>query len=113
MGLLRRCAVMLLAASLLWLSGAATQAHFLLNLNVRVLHIEHTREGLRVFIRTPMPYYVADKLSEWTPPPRVPRRAGVSSFGIGGTNAHVILEEAPELPPTTPPVSNHSTRLAT
>jgi amino acid adenylation domain-containing protein len=43
------------------------------------------------------PVRVNTELADW-PADGAPRRAGVSSFGFGGTNAHVVLEEAPELP---------------
>ncbi|MBC7869662.1 MAG: acyltransferase domain-containing protein [Chitinophagaceae bacterium] len=42
------------------------------------------------------PFYVNTKRAEWKPEGGI-LRAGVSSFGIGGTNAHIILEEAPGL----------------
>lgn len=47
------------------------------------------------------PFVVNTKLRPWQTN-GMPRRAGVSAFGMGGTNAHVVLEEAPPPPAVTP-----------
>jgi acyl transferase domain-containing protein/acyl carrier protein len=53
------------------------------------------------------PFFINTKLSEWIPQGPT-RRAGVSSFGIGGTNAHMVLEEAPA---PSPPASSRPWQL--
>ncbi len=50
---------------------------------------------------TDSPFYVNTTLRDWTSS-KYPLRAGVSSFGIGGTNAHIVLEEAPDRPASSP-----------
>ncbi|GCE29299.1 hypothetical protein KDA_47830 [Dictyobacter alpinus] len=47
------------------------------------------------------PFYVNTSLTAW-PRGEVPRRAGVNSLGMGGTNVHMIVEEAPVTPPSGP-----------
>ena len=55
------------------------------------LHFEAPNPKLEL---TNTPFYVSAETKKWEAR-GTPRRAGVSSFGVGGTNAHVVLEEAP------------------
>ncbi|HEX2092532.1 MAG TPA: beta-ketoacyl synthase N-terminal-like domain-containing protein [Longimicrobiaceae bacterium] len=48
------------------------------------------------------PFFVNTELLPWPGDGALPRRAGVSSLGIGGTNVHVVLEEAPPRLPSAP-----------
>ena len=53
---------LILVLSLFCISTAS--AHFKLNINVRILHVEHLSDGLNIYMRLPMPYLVAHLLGE-------------------------------------------------
>lgn len=69
--------------------------------------LEHETLPASIHFQTPnpkidfdnSPFYVNKETRPWSRGAS-PRRAGISSFGVGGTNAHVIIEEAPMLPPS-------------
>ena len=83
--------------------GHADAAAGIAGLIKTVLSLEHKQIPPSLHFRQPnpkidfnnSPFQVNSKLQKWESN-GIPRRAGVSAFGIGGTNAHVILEEAPE-----------------
>lgn len=58
------------------------------------------------------PFYLTAEARPW-PEGSQPRRAGVNSLGVGGTNAHVLLEEAPDLGASGPARPWHLLTLST
>ncbi|ANI40101.1 putative beta-ketoacyl synthase [Mycolicibacterium vaccae 95051] len=83
-----------------------------------VLALQHHRIPANLGYQNPNPHIPFDKLrlkviaehTDWAPAGR-PRRAGVSSFGFGGTNAHVVLEQAPVAAPAPAPEPDPVTTL--
>ncbi|MDN0197606.1 type I polyketide synthase [Streptomyces sp. S.PNR 29] len=97
-----RCAVGSVKTNIGHLDSAAGVA----GLIKAVLAVEHGQIPPTLHFETPNPridleagpFYVNTELIPW-PKQEGPRRAGVSSFGLGGTNAHVIVEQAPRSRP--------------
>jgi len=82
--------------------GHLDSAAGIVNLIAAVLALKHQFIPPSLHFETPnpeidfanSPFFVNTTLSEWQTD-GFPRRAGVSAFGVGGTNAHVVLEESP------------------
>lgn len=95
----RSCAIGSVKSNVGHLDCAAGVAGFIKT----VLSLKHAQIPPSLHCSTPnpeidfdrTPFYVNNSLRPWLPGKNARRRAGVSSFGIGGTNAHVVLEEWP------------------
>lgn len=94
------CAVGSVKTNIGHLTGAAGVA----GLTKVVLSLKHRQLLPSIHFKTPNPFidfaasavYVNAGLSEWRA--ESPLRAGLSSFGLSGTNAHLVIEEAPPAP---------------
>ncbi|MEF3115178.1 SDR family NAD(P)-dependent oxidoreductase [Streptomyces chrestomyceticus] len=63
------------------------------------LHFEKANEAVPL---DGSPFYLSTRTHAWQALPGVPRLGAVSSFGASGTNAHVLVEEAPPVPRSRP-----------
>ncbi|HEX8700820.1 MAG TPA: amino acid adenylation domain-containing protein [Myxococcaceae bacterium] len=95
----QRCALGAVKASIGHLGPAAGGAGLVkavLSLKARKLaptvHFEEPNAQIQL---QGTPFHLPRQAMDWEVPQGTRRRAGVSSFGIGGTNAHLIVEEAP------------------
>ncbi|HVI44560.1 MAG TPA: SDR family NAD(P)-dependent oxidoreductase, partial [Chitinophaga sp.] len=83
--------------------GHAVAAAGIASVIKAVLSLRHQQIPPTLHFETPneqipfaeSPFYVITKLKDWAATNLSPRRAAVSSFGFSGTNAHMVLEEAP------------------
>ncbi len=89
-------------------AGIAALTKVLLQLQHKTLVPSLHAETLNQYINfAETPFYVQRELTEWKQPiakhghidKEEPRRAAISSFGAGGTNVHMIIEEAPMMKP--------------
>ncbi|MEZ4727505.1 MAG: type I polyketide synthase [Caldilineaceae bacterium] len=89
--------------------GHLTAAAGIAGLCKVILALQHGEIPPHLNLQTPSPHIAWEQMpicvpTELTPWPQLPgstrRLAGVSSFGLGGTNAHVVVEAAPEPAPT-------------
>jgi len=98
--------------------GHLTQAAGIAGLIKTVLSLKHKELYPSLNYETPnpslmdSPFYVVRETSEWKPDNGT-RRAGLNSFAIGGTNAHLVLEEAPVQSMDSPVGAEHAHHILT
>ncbi|WP_162002409.1 SDR family NAD(P)-dependent oxidoreductase [Streptomyces sp. CB01881] len=89
-------------------SGVAGLAKVLLAMHHRELPRSlHFEQGNAHIAFQGSPFYVNTVHRAWTAEPGRPRLAALSSFGFSGTNAHLVIEEAPERRRTGPATDGH------
>ena len=95
--------------------GHAGDAAGIVGLIKVVLALQHREIPATLHFETPhpeahfanSPFYVNATLRDWTVPPGRRRIAGVMALGEGGTNLHLLVEQAADPPATTPSRGHH------